>query len=111
MLTNQHHDNADQEFSERLVVEATEPEVKQPPMYRVLLLNDDYTPMDFVIQVLMRFFNMPEEQAIQTMLQVHTRGVGNCGIFTREIAETKVHQVTEHARSNQHPLMCTMETA
>jgi ATP-dependent Clp protease adaptor protein ClpS len=86
-----------------------EPEVKEPPMFRVLLLNDDYTPMDFVVEVLKHFFNMPEELATQTMLQVHTRGVGNCGIFTRDVAETKVHQVSEHARSNQHPLMCTME--
>jgi ATP-dependent Clp protease adaptor protein ClpS len=109
MSDNQHHNDPDPDLAGELAVEAAEPETKEPPMYRVLLLNDDYTPMDFVIQILMRFFNMSEELATQTMLQVHTRGVGNCGIFTREIAETKVHQVTEHARSNQHPLMCTME--
>lgn len=92
-----------------LTLEAAEPERKEPPLFRVLLLNDDYTPMDFVVEVLMRFFTMSEEIATQTMLQVHTRGAGNCGVFTREIAETKVHQVSEYARSNQHPLMCTME--
>lgn len=105
MSEKQHEDDPES----GLALATAEPEVKEPPMFRVLLLNDDYTPMDFVVEVLMRFFNMPENLATQTMLQVHTRGAGNCGIFTRDIAETKVHQVTEHARSHQHPLMCTME--
>ncbi len=80
-----------------------------PPMYKVLLNNDDYTPMDFVIDVLMRFFNMDSEKANEIMLTVHYRGKAVCGIFTAEIAETKVMQVQEYARKNQHPLMCTME--
>lgn len=82
-----------------------------PPMYKVLLNNDDYTPMDFVIEVLMRFFNMDAEKAHQVMLNVHYRGRGVCGIYTAEIAETKVMQVTRYARQHQHPLMCTMEQA
>lgn len=84
---------------------------KPPPLYKVLLLNDDYTPMDFVVDVLMRFFSMGLEQATQVMLHVHTRGRGVCGVFTREIAESKVAQVNEYARLNQHPLLCTMERA
>ena len=80
-------------------------------MYKVILLNDDYTPMEFVVQVLERFFGMNRERATQVMLHVHTRGMGVCGVFTREIAETKMHQVNEYARSNQHPLLCTMEEA
>ena len=84
---------------------------KKPSMYKVLLLNDDYTPMEFVVMVLQRFFNMDIEQATQVMLHVHTRGRGICGVFSREVAETKVAQVNEHARMNQHPLLCTMEKA
>ena len=82
-----------------------------PPMYKVLLNNDDYTPMDFVIEVLMQFFNMDAEKANQIMLTVHYRGRAVCGIYTAEIAETKVMQVTRYARQHQHPLMCTMEQA
>jgi ATP-dependent Clp protease adaptor protein ClpS len=82
-----------------------------PPMYKVLLNNDDYTPMDFVIEVLMRFFNLDAEKAQQIMLSVHYRGRAVCGIYTAEIAETKVMQVTRYAREHQHPLMCTMEQA
>ncbi|MBT3135604.1 ATP-dependent Clp protease adapter ClpS [Alteromonas sp. ALT199] len=82
-----------------------------PPMYKVLLNNDDYTPMDFVIEVLMQFFNMDAEKANQLMLAVHYQGKAVCGIFTAEIAETKVMQVNQYARKHQHPLMCTMEQA
>ena len=82
---------------------------KRPDLYRVLLLNDDYTPMEFVIHVLMRFFNKNEEEATQIMLHVHHNGVGECGTFTFEIAETKVTQVMDFARENQHPLQCVME--
>lgn len=85
--------------------------VQPPPMYKVLLNNDDYTPMDFVIEVLMRFFNMDSEKANQLMLTVHYRGKAVCGIFTAEIAETKVMQVNQYARKHQHPLMCSMEQA
>ena len=80
-------------------------------LYSVLLLNDDYTPMDFVVDVLLQFFPLNLEQATQVMLHVHTRGRGVCGVFTREVAESKVAQVNEYARLNQHPLLCTMEKA
>ena len=84
---------------------------KKPSMYKVLLLNDDYTPMDFVVDVLVRFFAMDLEKATQVMLHVHTRGRGVCGVYSREVAESKVAQVNEYARLNQHPLLCTMEKA
>jgi ATP-dependent Clp protease adaptor protein ClpS len=80
-----------------------------PPLYKVLLLNDDYTPMDFVIQVLQRFFQMGLEQATVVMLKVHNEGSGLAGIYTRDVAETKVNQVTDHAREHHHPLQCVME--
>ena len=94
-----------------LAVEEAKPEIKEPPLYRVVLLNDDYTPMEFVVLVLEIFFGMNREKATQVMLHVHTRGVGVCGVFTKDIAETKVAQVNDYARTNQHPLMCTMEEA
>ncbi len=94
-----------------VAVETGKPELARPPLYSVMLLNDDYTPMDFVVEVLMRFFSMNLEKATQIMLHVHTRGRGVCGVFTREIAESKVAQVNEFARLNQHPLLCTMEKA
>ncbi|MEY6432394.1 ATP-dependent Clp protease adapter ClpS [Thioalkalicoccus limnaeus] len=92
-------------------VEESKPKLRRPPMFKVLLLNDDYTPMEFVVQVLETFFAMSREKATQVMLHVHTRGVGVCGVFTREIAETKVMQVNDYSRSHHHPLMCTMEEA
>jgi ATP-dependent Clp protease adaptor protein ClpS len=92
-----------------LAVEEARPEVVRPPLYQVVLLNDDFTPMDFVIVVLETFFNMDRERATQVMLHVHTRGKGVCGVFTREVAETKVTHVNEFSRSHQHPLLCTME--
>ena len=93
------------------VVAPSQPQTARPPLYSVLLLNDDYTPMDFVVDVLLRFFPLNLEQATQIMLHVHTRGRGVCGVFTREIAESKVAQVNEYARLNQHPLLCTMQAA
>lgn len=84
---------------------------KKPSQYKVLMLNDDYTPMEFVVMVLKRFFGMDLEQATRVMLHVHQRGVGVCGIFPYEIAETKVNQVMDFARQNQHPLQCTLEKA
>lgn len=101
----------DNEHDHGLAVATTRPEVAKPPMYQVVLLNDDYTPMDFVIEVLQVFFNMNRELATQVMLHVHTRGKGICGVFTHEVAETKVAQVNEFSRHHQHPLMCTMELA
>ena len=82
---------------------------KKPSQYKVLLLNDDYTPMEFVVLVLQRFFRKGREEAVQIMLNVHTRGSGVCGVFTAEIAETKVRQVLSYSRDNKHPLQCTME--
>ena len=87
----------------------TRTQTKRPNMYRVLLLNDDYTPMEFVIAILRSFFNKNPEEATEIMLHVHHNGVGECGVFTYEIAETKVAQVMDHARKNQHPLQCIME--
>ena len=92
-----------------LAVERARPEVARPPLFQVVLLNDDFTPMEFVVEVLRGFFSMDQEQAVQVMLHVHTRGKGVCGVFTREVAETKVTQVNEYSRTHQHPLLCTME--
>ncbi|MFC3677200.1 MULTISPECIES: ATP-dependent Clp protease adapter ClpS [Ferrovibrio] len=91
------------------VVTKTRPKTQKPPMYKVLLLNDDYTPMEFVVHVLERFFSKPREEATRIMLHVHQKGVGLCGVFTYEVAETKVTQVIDFARQHQHPLQCTME--
>jgi ATP-dependent Clp protease adaptor protein ClpS len=87
----------------------TRTKTKRPSLYKVLMLNDDYTPMEFVVHVLERFFAKNREEATQIMLHVHRRGVGVCGVYTYEVAETKVTQVTEYARRNQHPLRCTLE--
>lgn len=92
-----------------LAVAQARPKLKRPPMYKVLLLNDDYTPMEFVVHVLEQFFYMNREKATQIMMHVHTRGMGVCGVYTRDVAETKVTQVNEYARENQHPLLCEME--
>jgi ATP-dependent Clp protease adaptor protein ClpS len=86
-------------------------ELKVPRKYKVVLLNDDYTPMDFVVDVLKQFFHLGEEVAVQVMLQVHSQGKGVCGVFTRDIAETKVALVNEYAQMNQHPLLSSMEPA
>jgi ATP-dependent Clp protease adaptor protein ClpS len=94
-----------------LVLEESRPEVSLPPMYRVVLLNDDFTPMEFVVEVLQLFFSMDHDRATQVMLHVHTRGKGVCGVFTFEIAETKVVQVNEYSRQHEHPLKCTLERA
>ncbi|HMM15023.1 MAG: ATP-dependent Clp protease adapter ClpS [Parvibaculum sp.] len=91
------------------VITKTKPKTKKPSLYKVLLLNDDYTPMEFVIHVLERFFNKGREDATRIMLHVHQHGVGVCGLYTYEVAETKVTQVMDFARQNQHPLQCTME--
>lgn len=93
------------------LAELTRQKVEPPPMYKVVLHNDDYTPMDFVIDVLTRFFNMQYEKASEIMLKVHYEGKAVCGIFTAGIAETKVQQVSEYAREHEHPLLCTMERA
>jgi ATP-dependent Clp protease adaptor protein ClpS len=91
------------------VVVKTKPKTKKPSMYKVLMLNDDYTPMEFVVHVLERFFNKGQEEATKIMLHVHQRGVGICGVFTYEVAETKVNRVMDFARKHHHPLQCTLE--
>ena len=91
------------------VITKTKPQTKKPSLYRVLILNDDYTPMEFVVHVLERFFNKGREEATRIMLHVHQRGIGVCGVYTYEVAETKVTQVMDFARQHQHPLQCTME--
>jgi ATP-dependent Clp protease adaptor protein ClpS len=91
------------------VVVKTKPKTKKPSMYKVLMLNDDYTPMEFVVHILERFFNKSRQEATRIMLHVHRRGVGICGVYTYEVAETKVTQVMDFARQHQHPLQCTLE--
>ncbi len=92
-----------------LALEESRPELKRPPLFKVVLINDDYTPMEFVVEVLEIFFRMNREQATHVMLTVHTQGKGVCGIFTRDIAETKAAQVNQYARENEHPLLCEIE--
>ena len=91
------------------VITRSETKTKKPSLYKVLLLNDDYTPMEFVVHVLERFFGKGREEATRIMLHVHQKGVGVCGVYTYEVAETKVTQVMDFARNHQHPLQCTME--
>ena len=98
-----------QDTGDGLAVEESKPELKRPPMYKVLLLNDDFTPMEFVVHVLESFFGMNREKATQVMLAVHTTGSGVCGIFPRDVAETKSEQVNLYAQENNHPLMSTVE--
>ncbi len=99
------------DYDRGIAIEPARPKLKPPRMYKVVIMNDDYTPMEFVVEVLEHFFAMGREKATQVMLHVHTRGRGVCGIYTHEIAETKVAQVNDFSRSHQHPLLCTMEEA
>ncbi len=94
-----------------LALQESKPELKRPPLFKVVLLNDDYTPMEFVVEVLEVFFRMNREQATHVMLTVHTQGKGVCGIYTRDIAETKAAQVNQYARENEHPLLCEIEAS
>jgi ATP-dependent Clp protease adaptor protein ClpS len=96
---------------ERGVATKTREKTKKPSMYRVLLMNDDYTPMEFVVSILMGIFKKSQEEATQVMLNVHQTGIGTCGVYTFEVAETKVAQVMDAAKRNQHPLQCTLEKA
>ena len=91
------------------IIVKTKPKTKKPSLYKVLLLNDDYTPMEFVVHIIEKFFNKSADEAVDIMLHVHRTGVGMCGVFTYEVAETKVTLVIDFARQNQHPLQCTME--
>lgn len=98
-------------YNDDLALLEAKPKLKRPPLYKVILLNDDYTPMEFVVHILEIFFAMDRETATRIMLEVHTRGMGVCGIFTREIAQTKVVQVNHYSKEHEHPLKCTMEKA
>ena len=103
-------DDSPEEHDEgELAVQSAKPKLKPPAMYRVVLLNDDYTPMDFVVHILELFFDMNREKATQVMLNVHTQGKGVCGVYTKDIAETKAAQVNQYARDNEHPLLCEIE--
>ncbi|MDX1626329.1 MAG: ATP-dependent Clp protease adapter ClpS [Wenzhouxiangellaceae bacterium] len=95
--------------SDGLALQESRPKVSKPPLYKVVLLNDDYTPMEFVVDVLKRFFGLAHDKATQVMLNVHTRGRGVAGVYTREIAETKAVMVNDYAREHEHPLQCTLE--
>jgi ATP-dependent Clp protease adaptor protein ClpS len=103
-------DSRQQGSGHNVVMLPEETKLKPPPLYRVILLNDDYTPMEFVVEVLQTFFGMNVETATRVMLKVHTEGKGVCGVYPREIAETKAVQVNEHARAAEHPLLCDIET-
>jgi len=107
-MSHKQSDN-DYDDSHGLAVDEARPEIKQPPLYQVLLINDDFTPMEFVVDILQGVFGMERTRATQVMLEVHTKGKGVCGLFTYEIAETKVAQVMSIAQQHQHPLLCTME--
>lgn len=94
-----------------LAVQEARPKLKKPPMYKVLLLNDDFTPMDFVVSILQTIFYKDKDEAVNITMNVHTSGIGVCGVYTKDIAETKVEQVLAYAQENQHPLQCTLEEA
>ena len=96
-------------FKDDTILEAQRTKLKPPPMYKVMLLNDDYTPMEFVVIVLQKFFSMTRERATQVMLKVHREGIGVCGVYPGDVATTKVQQVAAYSRKHQHPLQCVME--
>ena len=97
------------QYLEGPLVQEAKPQLQKPPFYKVILLNDDFTPMEFVVVILQRFFHKNREEATRIMLHVHQKGIGICGVFTREVAETKVRQVLDFAKENKHPLQCTLE--
>ena len=103
-MSEEHHND-----DGNLLLDEAKPKLKRPPMFKVLLHNDDFTPMDFVVLLLEQFFNLNRAAATQVMLAIHTKGIGVAGVYTREIAETKVAQVNDFSREHQHPLKCTME--
>ena len=111
MASNNGDEDWEHDHDGGLAVEEDKPKLQPPKQYKVIVNNDDYTPMEFVVQVLMMFFAMDNAKATRVMMSVHTKGKGICGTFSHEIAETKVDQVNEYSRINQHPLMCTMEEA
>lgn len=103
--------NEEEQEDGDIAVAPERPKLKRPPMYQVILLNDDYTPMEFVVEVLQLFFALDREKATRIMLAVHTEGKGICGVYSRDVAESKVAQVNDYARQHQHPLLCTLEVA
>lgn len=111
MSNSEEFDHDDSGDNTGLLLEDARPALKQPPLFKVLIMNDDYTPMEFVVHILESFFTMNHDKATQIMLNVHHKGKGICGTFTRDIAETKTTQVNDYSRSNDHPLLCTMEEA
>ena len=111
MVVMSEKENGSEDYSDTSVIAKNRPKVKRPPLYKVLLLNDDFTPMEFVVHILELFFTIDRENATRIMLEVHTSGKGVCGLFTHEIAETKVNKVTELARAHDYPLRCSMEPA
>ncbi|WP_145144906.1 ATP-dependent Clp protease adapter ClpS [Pseudomonas duriflava] len=108
-LTSEQDPSHNEDDSAGLAVQEAKPALKAPSLYKVLMFNDDYTPMEFVVEVLEKFFSMNREKATQVMLVVHTQGKAVCGVFTRDIAETKAMQVNQYARESQHPLLCEIE--
>ena len=108
-LVGSRHIQASLEEDGGLVVQHQQPKLKRPPLYKVIMLNDDYTPMEFVVEILEMFFGMDREKATSTMLAVHTQGRAVCGIYSRDVAETKAAQVNQCARDNEHPLLCEIE--
>ncbi|WP_097461184.1 ATP-dependent Clp protease adapter ClpS [Mangrovitalea sediminis] len=110
LILNQGGDH-EGEREDGVALESAKPALKRPSMYRVVMMNDDYTPMDFVVDVLMKFFGMDEEKATQVMLIVHTQGKAVCGVYTRDIAETKAAQVNQYSSECEHPLLCEIERA
>ena len=109
MKLEEHNNNINIDEPQRGLLLDTKPKTKKPSLYKVILLNDDYTPMEFVIHVIEKYFNKNYEEATQIMLHVHQKGIGICGIYTYEVAETKCKEVIDLAKSNQHPLQCTIE--
>ncbi|NBS15471.1 MAG: ATP-dependent Clp protease adapter ClpS [Gammaproteobacteria bacterium] len=103
--------DSQEKHDDDLLVQEAKPKLKRPPLYKVFLLNDDFTPMEFVVEILKVFFGMDEEKATQVMLHVHTRGMGVCGVYSKDIAESKVRQVNDFSREHQHPLLCDMDEA
>ena len=103
--------DSQEKHDDDLLVQEAKPKLKRPPLYKVFLLNDDFTPMEFVVEILKVCFGMDEEKATQVMLHVHTRGMGVCGVYSKDIAESKVRQVNDFSREHQHPLLCDMDEA
>ncbi|WP_281646341.1 ATP-dependent Clp protease adapter ClpS [Parendozoicomonas sp. Alg238-R29] len=108
-LNKDHQNEYDEDGA--VAVATAKPKLKQPPKYKVILMNDDYTPMDFVVEILEQFFRMSRERATQVMLTVHTQGSAVCGVYTRDVAETRAEQVNRYSREHQHPLMCKVQKA